>query len=148
MEITIRSVSESDFPQLIDLFKEFAIFEKHPDKMVNSIERMMQEKEFFNCFVAETNDGKIIGYATYFYSYYTWSGKSLYMDDLYVTPNFRAKGIGSQLINKVIDFARTSNCHKVRWQVSRWNQQAIGFYNSLGATIDDVEWNCDLLLSR
>ncbi len=146
MEITIRSSVESDFPQLIDLFKEFATFEKLPEKMINSVDRMIREKDFFNCFVAETSDQKIVGYVTWFFCYYTWIGKSLYMDDLYVKPEYRATGIGTRLIKKVIGFAKSSQCHKLRWQVSGWNTPAIDFYKKLGATTDHVEQNCDLIL--
>jgi GNAT superfamily N-acetyltransferase len=143
--ITIRSADECDFPQIVDLFKDFALFEKLPDKMVNSVDRMIAEKEYFNCFVAETADKKIIGYATYFFGYYTWIGKSLYMDDLYVKPEFRAIGIGTRLINEIIDFAKSNNCHKLRWQVSQWNKPAIEFYIKLGAVVDNTEQNCDLI---
>jgi GNAT superfamily N-acetyltransferase len=146
MEITIRDANETDFPQIIDLFKDFATFEKLPEKMINSVERMMKEKVFFHCFVAVTSDGRIIGYATYFFCYYTWIGKALYMDDLYVTPEYRANGIGKKLIDRVIEFAKTSRCHKLRWQVSGWNKSAIEFYKNIGATIDNVELNCDLML--
>lgn len=146
MEITIRDANETDYPQIVDLFKDFATFEKLPEKMINSVERMMKEKDFFHCFVAVTSDGRIIGYATYFFCYYTWIGKSLYMDDLYVTPEYRANGIGKRLIDRVIEFAKTSQCHKLRWQVSGWNKSAIEFYKNIGATIDDVEMNCDLIL--
>jgi len=146
MDIKIRSAEEADFPQILDLFKEFALFENHPDRMVNYLDRMIEEKEFLNCFVAETDDHRIIGYATCFFSYYTWIGKCLYMDDLYVKPEFRAHGIGKRLLNNVIEFARDSQCHKLRWQVSKCNNPAIGFYQSIGATIDDIERNCDLML--
>ena len=146
MEVTIRTAEEADFSQIINLFKEFATFEKLPEKMVNSVERMTEEKDFFNCFVAETNDKQIIGYATYFFCYYTWIGKSLYMDDLYVKTEYRTNGIGTKLINKVIEFARNSECHKLRWQVSCWNKPAIDFYKSLGANVDNTEQNCDLII--
>ena len=105
---------------------------------------MLEEKEFFNCYVAETHDKKIVGYATYIFCYYTWVGKSLYMDDLYVLPEFRGKGIGTMLIRKVIDYARETKCHRLRWQVSNWNARAIVFYKSLGAVINETEQNCDL----
>jgi GNAT superfamily N-acetyltransferase len=144
-EIRIRPVEESDFSQIVSLFKDFAIFEKAPEKMTNSVERMNKEKAFFNCFVAETEDKLIIGYVTYFFGYYTWIGKSLYMDDLYVRPEYRANGIGTKLINKVIEFAKDSECHKLRWQVSEWNKPAIGFYKNIGAQVDGNEQNCDLI---
>jgi len=106
---------------------------------------MIEEKEFFHCFVAETSDKQIIGYATYFFGYYTWIGKSVYMDDLYVKPEYRASGTGTRLISMVIETAKSSRCHKLRWQVSDWNIPAIGFYKSIGAVIDSTEHNCDLI---
>ncbi len=146
MEIKIRNAEKKDFPQIVALFKEFATFEKLPEKMLNSVARMNKEAEFFNCFVAETSDHKIVGYATYFFSYYTWIGKSLYMDDLYVKTEYRASGIGTLLMNKVIQIAKDSKCHKLCWQVSDWNKPAIDFYKNIGAKIDGVEMNCDILL--
>lgn len=144
--MNIRKVEDTDFEQLNALFKEFAAFEMLPEKMTNTVERMKEERDFFHCFVAETSDKKIVGYVTYFFCYYTWIGKSLYMDDLYVMPECRGRGIGTILINTVIRFAKETGCHKLRWQVSEWNKPAIEFYRKLGAEIDGVEQNCDLLL--
>lgn len=135
---------EKDFVQILELINELAVFENQTDQMVNSVERMMAEKEYFNCYVAETSDKKIVGYATWIFCYYTWVGKSLYMDDLYVLPEYRGKGIGTLLIGKVIDYARETRCHRLRWQVSNWNTKAIVFYKSLGAVINETEQNCDL----
>ena len=146
MNITIREIKADDFPGLITLFTEFATFEKTPEKMINTVDRMTVEQEFFNGFVALNDSEEIVGYVTHFFAYYTWIGKSLYMDDLYVKEEFRGHGIGTELINKVIEYAKTTNCQKVKWQVSEWNKPAIEFYKSLGASIDSVESNCDLLL--
>ncbi|TRX58434.1 GNAT family N-acetyltransferase [Fulvivirga sp. M361] len=146
MSNLIRPVQEKDFEALIELFREFALFEKLPEKMTNSVEQMMKEKEFFNGYVAESEEKKIIGYATYFFSYHTWTGKSLYMDDLYVKEAHRHKGIGKKLLGAVIEFARKEKCHELRWQVSNWNKHARKFYKKIGATIDDVELNCVLSL--
>ena len=145
MTVTIRKIDERDFLVLISLFKEFALFEKLPEKMTNSVEQMLREKEYLRGFVAVNDVDEIVGYATYFFGYYTWIGKSLYMDDLYVRPNFRGAGVGTKLINEVITFAKAENCKKLRWQVSEWNQPAIDFYKSLGANVDAVESNCDLV---
>jgi len=145
MTVTIRKIEESDYLVLISLFKEFALFEKLPEKMTNSVEQMLREKEYLRGFVAVNDVDEIVGYATYFFGYYTWIGKSLYMDDLYVRPNFRGAGVGTKLINEVITFAKAENCKKLRWQVSEWNQPAIDFYKSLGANVDAVESNCDLV---
>ena len=145
MDIHIRKIEETDYESLILLFREFALFEKLPDKMTNSLEQMFEEKNHLSGFVAVNTENEIIGYVTYFFAYYTWTGKSLYMDDLYVRPEFRAKNVGTKLINRVIAFAKTENCRKLRWQVSEWNQPAIEFYKSMGADIDSVESNCDLI---
>jgi GNAT superfamily N-acetyltransferase len=145
MTVTIRKIDERDFLVLISLFKEFALFEKLPEKMTNSVEQMLREKEYLTGFVAVNDVDEIVGYATYFFGYYTWIGKSLYMDDLYVRPNFRGAGVGTKLISEVIAFAKAENCKKLRWQVSEWNQPAIDFYKSLGVNVDAVESNCDLV---
>ena len=145
MTVTIRKIEEHDFPILIALFNEFALFEKLPEKMTNSVEQMLEEKDYLTGFVAMNNADEILGYVTYFFGYYTWIGKSLYMDDLYVRPDFRGAGVGTKLINEVIAFAKAEKCKKLRWQVSEWNQPAIDFYKSLGAAVDDVESNCDLI---
>ena len=145
MTVTIRKIEEHDFPILIALFNEFALFEKLPEKMTNSVEQMLEEKDYLTGFVAMNNADEILGYVTYFFGYYTWIGKSLYMDDLYVRQDFRGAGVGTKLINEVIAFAKAEKCKKLRWQVSEWNQPAIDFYKSLGAAVDDVESNCDLI---
>ncbi len=142
--IEIRKAVESDFEQIIELFKEFAAFERLPHKMYNSLERLRSEKEFFNCFIAVSEENIIVGYVTHFFCYYTWTGKSMYMDDLYVSLDYRGLGIGTRLINRVINYAKETGCHKLRWQVSKWNTPAIKFYEQLGAEIDSVEQNCDL----
>jgi len=107
---------------------------------------MKEEKEFFNCWVVEIPDNRIVGYVSYFFCYYTWIGKSMYMEDLYVKQEFRGKGIGTILIEKLIQYAKDSGCHKLRWQVSNWNTSVIEFYKKIGAQIDEVEQNCDLVI--
>jgi GNAT superfamily N-acetyltransferase len=144
--MNIRKATENDFEQVNALFMEFAKFEKLPDKMVNTVERMKAEQAFLTCWVVETPDNNIVGYVTCFFCYYTWIGKALYMDDLYIKPDFRGIGAGTQLINKIIQYAKETGCHKLRWQVSGWNSPAIEFYKKLGADIDAVEQNCDLPL--
>jgi GNAT superfamily N-acetyltransferase len=144
MKFIIREANEDDFNTIVLLFKEFAHFENLDERLTNTVERMKNESEFFNCFVAENDKHEIVGYATHFFAYFTWSGKALYMDDLYVKLDYRGSGVGTLLINKVITFAKNSGCHKLRWQVSDWNAPAIRFYKSLGAVIDAQERNCDL----
>ena len=148
MFINVREVEERDFPQLVALFQEFAKFEKVPERMINSVEKMLREKDLFHCFVAENAANEIVGYVTYFFGYYTWVGKSLYMDDLYVRPQYRGQGLGTRLIERVITLGKAAECYKLRWQVSAWNKPAIEFYRRLGAEIDGTEQNCDLIFNK
>jgi GNAT superfamily N-acetyltransferase len=146
MKISIRPAVITDYPHILGLFREFSVYQKLPERMKNSLEKMEEEREYLHAFVAETETNKIIGYVTWFYTYFTWSGKGMYIDDLYVKPEFRGTGIGKLLMNKIIELARDSKCHKLRWQVSHWNKTAIAFYEKLGAELDDLEKNCDLNL--
>jgi len=144
MNVTIREAEEKDYGQIISLIHELAVFENQLDQLVNDVNRMKAEKEFFHAFVAVNEKKEIVGYATFIFCYYTWVGKSLYMDDLYVQPEFRGQGIGTRLIRQVIAYASETGCHRLRWQVSNWNAPAIRFYKSLGAVINETEQNCDL----
>lgn len=148
MELKIRPIKSADYKDLISMFKEFATFQKMPDKMINSVEQMNEESELVNGFVIEKESGELVAYATYFYAYFTWIGKSMYMDDLYVKPEFRGQGLGKELIESVINKAKAENCKKVHWQVSGWNKNAIDFYKTLGAKVDDIESNCDYWLIK
>lgn len=142
---TIRKATEEDFELILNLIKEFSVFINTPEKVSITLEQMIQDKNYFQCMVA-VDEGKIVGFATYFFAYYSWIGKSIYLDDLYVIEEFRGKGIGADLFDAIITIARDESCKKVRWQVSNWNSKAIAFYKSRGAVIDDVEMNCDLIL--
>jgi GNAT superfamily N-acetyltransferase len=143
MNYNIRKATEVDFPDILLLIKELATFEKVPEKVTNTVELMKKENEFFHCFVAETLDKKIVGIALYFFAYYTWVGKSLYLEDLFVKESFRKHKIGSALLRKIFDVARDEDCKRVRWQVLSWNENAIQFYKKSGAEIDDEWLNCN-----
>lgn len=142
MDINIRVATEKDFPRVLELIKELALFEKSPDKVTNTVELMHAEKEFFHCFVAETDSNEIAGMAIYFFAYYTWVGKSLYLEDLYVKESFRKQQIGTALLKKVLETAKAEECKRVRWQVLNWNKAAIQMYKKSGAVIDDEWLNC------
>jgi len=141
---TIRQAKEADFPAILEMIKELALFEKAPEKVRNTVEQMRDEKDFFKAFVAETDKGEIVGMALFFFAYYTWVGKSLYLDDLYVKEAYRGQGIGKALLEKVLEFARQNKCKRVRWQVLEWNTPAIEFYKKMGVTLDDEWINCDV----
>ena len=106
---------------------------------------MNAESDCFTCLVAE-KDGKIIGYVAFFYCYFTWSGKALYMDDLYITPDYRGKGLGTRFITMLKEIAAQSGCHIMRWQVADWNERARAIYKGIGAVINEEYRNCDIIL--
>jgi len=140
----IRTAEETDFPVILSLIKELALYEKAPEKVTNTVEQMKDEKDLFKAWVVEKDDGEIIGFALFYFVYYTWVGKSLYLDDLYVKEKYRGNKIGSVLLDKVIEFGKNNNCKRIRWQVLNWNKPAIDFYKKIGANLDDEWINCDL----
>jgi GNAT superfamily N-acetyltransferase len=85
--------------------------------------------------------------AIYFFAYYTWVGKSLYLEDIYVKESFRKRKIGTALLSKIFEVANTENCKRVRWQVLSWNEAAIQMYIKNGAEIDDEWLNCNFDLT-
>ncbi len=145
MSIEIRQATEEDFGAVFRLIQEFALFIKTPEKVSVTLEQMRQDKDYFHCLVAVENE-EVIGFATYFFAYYSWTGKSLYLDDLYVVEQYRGRQTGTKLLDAIIEIAKQAHCKKLRWQVSSWNSQAIEFYKKRGAVIDEVEINCDLKL--
>jgi GNAT superfamily N-acetyltransferase len=147
MAIIIRKASQQDFPTILSLIEDFSLFQKTPEKVTITLEQMMAAKDLFQCFVAETSGKEIIGFASFYFVYNSWSGKGLYLDDLYVVDAFRKQGAGKLLLDAMIQLAKEEHCKKLRWQVSKWNSNAIDFYKKMGAVIDDTEINCDLLLS-
>ena len=144
MNYSIRQYKKSDLEAILKLIEELAIFEKAPEKVTNSVKQMEQEMEYFECFVAESDQGQIVGMALFYTVYYTWVGKSMYLDDLIVTKQWRGNGIGRNLLDKVIEKAKNSNCKRLRWQVLDWNEAAIKMYNNYGCKLDEEWLNCDL----
>ena len=142
MEFLIREASAEDFEAVYSMIMELATFVKHEDQVTNTIELMKQEKDYFKCLVAE-KENKIIGVALYFFSYHTWVGKSMYLDDLYVSPKFRQQKVATRLLNALFEVARKENCKRVRWQVLEWNENAMALYNKIGADISGQYLNCD-----
>jgi len=143
MTITIRKSVEEDFEAILALVKGLAAFQKMPERVINTVDQMKKEKELFNCFIAETEEKELAGIATYFFAYYTWVGKSLYLDDLYVKESYRGQKTGTKLLDKIFETAKNEQCKRVRWLVSEWNKPAIEFYKTCGAEIDEELFVCD-----
>ena len=139
---TVREATEGDFPAVLSLIKELAEYERSPDAVTNSVEQMKREQNHFSCFVAELPDGTIAGMALFFTAYFTWVGKSIYLEDIIVSQAYRQMGIGMALMKRVIRRAQDEDCKRVRWQVLDWNESAISFYRKCGAEISSDWLNC------
>jgi len=139
--IIIRKGVEQDYKQILELMKSFAVFQKTPEKVFITLEEMLQNKDLFQCFVASVAN-EIVAFASFFFAYYSWSGKAIYLDDLYVKDEYRQQNIGTKLLNTVVEYAREQQCKSIRWLVSRWNENAINFYRKMGAETEDTEMPC------
>jgi len=143
----IRKGQKEDLKAVFELIMELAVYEKAPEEVENSVERMLEdgfgERKVFDFFVAEI-DKQIVGTAIYYFRYSTWKGKALYLEDLVVSESFRGKGYGKALLDAIVLQAKKDNCKQVRWQVLDWNEPAIQFYKSIGADLDPEWINCTL----
>jgi GNAT superfamily N-acetyltransferase len=144
MNINIRNSTPQDFPSILSLVKELATYQGTPEKVLNTVEQMQAEQQYFRCLVAEDDNKEIIGIASYFFAYYTWVGKSLYLDDLYVKQSRRGQKAGTALLNAIIQIAKQEDCKRLRWLVSDWNKPALEFYEKIGAEIDHEPCTCDI----
>ena len=142
MRYNIREASQEDFPAILSLIRELAEYERSPDMVTNTVNQMNAEKDLFRCYVAETDQGLIVGMALFFFAYFTWVGKSLYLEDIIVTRDYRQHQIGTALLDKVMQTAKEESCRRVRWQVLDWNEPAISFYRKCGAEINGEWLNC------
>jgi len=138
----IRPANTADYPTIHALMLEFALFQKTPEKVTITVNQMIKDKDFFKSYVV-TDKETIIGFASYYLSYNSWTGKSLYLDDIYLTPAARGMNIGNRIMDKLASIAKSNDCTKMRWLVSKWNESAIGFYKKRGAVIYDTEYVCD-----
>ena len=134
----IRKGNSQDMQAVFQLIKELAVFEKEPEAVVITVDDLIQdgfgENPLFGVFVAEF-DQQIVGMALYFYKYSTWKGKSIHLEDLIVSQNFRGKGIGKALLHEMVNLAQTEKIKRLEWNVLDWNTPAIDFYLESGAEI-------------
>jgi GNAT superfamily N-acetyltransferase len=137
---TIRKAIKSDVPALFALIHELAVFEKAPEEVINTEEKMLEEgfgeSPYFQAFVAEVDD-QVVGMSLVYFRYSTWKGKTVYLEDLIVNEPFRNRGIGKLLFERTLAFAREENCARMTWQVLDWNEPAILFYKNYGAQFDN-----------
>jgi GNAT superfamily N-acetyltransferase len=144
MDIIIRRATEKDTDELYDMIREFACFAGKSDKLSLTKRELLAEQNAYICFLAETIHKEIAGYVFLFHTFHSWSGKAIFVDDLYIREDYRRHGVGSRLINAAIDYGKENGCSKARWQVYGWNKDAIALYEKLGARVGDDNLNCEL----
>ena len=145
--LTIRAATVADAALLRRLIWELADFEKEPDQ-VRTTEADIARAGFganpqFRAVIAEWL-GQPAGYALFFSYYSTWRGAGLYLEDLFVRPAFRGRGVGKALFASVARAAEQENRLFIRWEVLNWNQSAIEMYKALGADFLD-DWRAVFL---
>lgn len=139
----IRPATAADVPAIHQLIIELAIYEREPDSVVASVEDIKETlfgaDPVAYCHVAEI-DGQIVGIAIWFLNYSTWLGKAgLYLEDLFVKPEFRKRGIGLELMKVLAKICIERGYERFQWWVLDWNEPSIDFYKSIGAEAMD-EW--------
>jgi GNAT superfamily N-acetyltransferase len=137
--LKIRLAAEQDTDAIFELILGLAAYEKLTDNVTGNSELLRSHlfgaRPYAESIVAEL-DGKIVGFGLFFHTYSTFlTQPGLYLEDIFVLPEYRRQGIGKALMNSIIKIANERGCGRLEWSVLDWNQPAIDFYQSLGATI-------------
>src|SRR3984893_13737811 len=133
----LRPATEQDVPVILDLIKQLAEYEHLSDKVIATEQRLRDtlfgERPAAEVLLASL-EGEIAGFAVFFTNYSTFLAKpGLYLEDLFVKPHARGKGIGKALLARLAKVAVERDCGRVDWQVLNWNEPSIRFYEALGA---------------
>lgn len=136
-KLIIRKAIFEDASLILAFIKELATYEKLPHGVIATVEDI-ETSLFASHTTTEavicTLDNKPIGFAVYFLNYSTWLGKNgLYLEDLYISPDYRGVGAGKRLLKYLAEIAVENNYGRFEWVVLDWNEPAIKFYESIGA---------------
>ena len=148
MTVTLRAAAPADVPTILRFVKELAAYEREPDA-VKATEADLQRvlfgaRPYAEAIIAE-EAATPLGFALFFHNFSTWEGKpGIYLEDLYVTPDARGKGVGKALLARLAALAVERDCARLEWSVLDWNAPAIAFYRSIGAVSMD-EWTVNRL---
>jgi GNAT superfamily N-acetyltransferase len=142
MKLNIERATERDIPAIVRLVRQLAEYEKLEHAMVSREDDFRQAlfgpQRNVDALMAFADDAAV-GMALYFYNFSTFQGRrGIYLEDIYVEPEYRGRGIGSALLKRLARVAKEENCARMEWSVLTWNQPSIDFYHRLGAvTLDD-----------
>jgi len=142
MDFNIRKATKEDLPQVLDLVKELALYEKAPEEVTITLQELEEDgfgsNPLYWIILAENEQG-ILGMSFYYIRYSTWKGKCLYLEDIVVKEQYRGHKIGKVLFEETIKAAKEMNAKLMTWQVLDWNEPAINFYKKFNAELDG-EW--------
>jgi len=145
MNILLRKAEREDCARILALVKELAVYEKAPNEVTVTLEHFEQSgfgsRPVWWAFVAEIN-GQIEGFALFYIRFSTWKGQRMYLEDFYVNEEFRGKGLGKLLFDRLIKEAQRRKLNGIQWQVLEWNEPAINFYKKYNAIMDGEWLNC------
>ena len=140
---TIRPATAGDAGLILSLVRELAEYEREPHAVKLTEAELICDgfpgsgDRYFEALIAE-EDGLPAGFALFFPVYSTWRGRAMHLEDLFVRPRFRGRGIGRALLQRVAAIAVERGCKVLYWHVLDWNTPAIDFYKTLGAeALDD-----------
>ena len=142
MPVTIRTATPNDVPEILAFIRGLAKYERAPDAVTATEADLLRDgfgpNPYYFCMIAEL-DGRPTGFAFYFFDYSTWLGRpGLYLEDIFVHPEFRGQGIGKALLERLAAIAVEKGCCRLKWEVLDWNTPAIDFYRAMGAQFLDA----------
>jgi GNAT superfamily N-acetyltransferase len=142
MNIKTRIGTRQDLEAIRNLVIELAVFEKEPDAVIATLEDYQNsyDEGLLKLIVAEM-DSKIMGMCLGYLTFSTWKGKMMYLEDFYVTEEYRRYGVGQLLWNSFIKLSKDLGCKLLKWQVLDWNEVGLRFYEKNNATIEKNWWN-------
>jgi GNAT superfamily N-acetyltransferase len=137
--LNIRPATVNDVRLILQFIRDLAQYEREPQAVTATEVDLVRDgfgaEPKFRVVIAEW-DGIPAGFALFFYNYSTWLGRpGLYLEDVFVRPEFRGRGIGKSLLLYLARLAVRENCGRFQWQVLDWNTPSIRFYESLGAKV-------------
>lgn len=140
----LRPAAEADLDTIIELIHALADYEREPEAVHLDREtlrgHLFGPRTFAEVILAETDAGQSAGFALFFHNFSTWEGRpGIYLEDLFVRPEFRGHGYGKALLSELARLAVERGCARLEWAVLDWNEPSIQFYRALGARPMD-EW--------
>lgn len=140
----LRSATEADLATIIELIHALADYEREPGAVrldpAELRRHLFGPRPYAEVVLAETGDGASAGFALFFHNFSTWEGRpGIYLEDLFVRPEFRGQGYGKALLAELARLAVERGCARLEWAVLDWNEPSIEFYRALGAVPMD-EW--------